>query len=181
MAGLKIKRSHGRFIIVDSDGNVINDAQGFGFKTAQKAANYLVCMENPVFNHKPGRVLNHPCPECGKKMVLKKSKYGPFYGCVDYPNCRATHGADRDTGDPLGVPVNQATRAYRMLAHDAFDKLWDNKTVKRSFAYLWLSTSLGVDANKCHIGQFDIEQCKRVIEICEGTTIEDIRKSNKGE
>lgn len=28
------------------------------------------------------------CPICGKDMVLRKSKYGEFYGCIDYPNCK---------------------------------------------------------------------------------------------
>lgn len=27
------------------------------------------------------------CPRCGKNLVLRKSQYGPFYGCSGYPNC----------------------------------------------------------------------------------------------
>jgi len=27
------------------------------------------------------------CPECGKDMVLKSSRYGKFWACSDYPNC----------------------------------------------------------------------------------------------
>ena len=30
----------------------------------------------------------HDCPTCGSKMVLKSSRYGPFLGCSDYPNCQ---------------------------------------------------------------------------------------------
>jgi len=30
------------------------------------------------------------CPVCGKDMVIRDSKYGKFYGCVDYPNCKGT-------------------------------------------------------------------------------------------
>lgn len=30
------------------------------------------------------------CPRCGKKLVLKESPYGSFYGCSDYPRCRFT-------------------------------------------------------------------------------------------
>ncbi len=30
------------------------------------------------------------CPVCGKDMVIRDSKYGKFYGCIDYPNCKGT-------------------------------------------------------------------------------------------
>lgn len=29
------------------------------------------------------------CPKCGKNMVLRKSIYGSFYGCEDYPKCKS--------------------------------------------------------------------------------------------
>ncbi|MGE5479349.1 MAG: type I DNA topoisomerase [Chloroflexota bacterium] len=28
------------------------------------------------------------CDICGKDMLIRESKYGKFYGCVDYPNCK---------------------------------------------------------------------------------------------
>ncbi len=28
------------------------------------------------------------CPECEGKLVLRKSKFGPFLGCSNYPKCR---------------------------------------------------------------------------------------------
>jgi hypothetical protein len=30
------------------------------------------------------------CPKCGNELVLKNGKYGPFYGCSNYPNCKYT-------------------------------------------------------------------------------------------
>ncbi len=30
------------------------------------------------------------CPNCGSILVLKKGKYGDFFGCSNYPNCRYT-------------------------------------------------------------------------------------------
>lgn len=27
------------------------------------------------------------CPRCGGDLVLRKGKYGPFYGCSNYPRC----------------------------------------------------------------------------------------------
>lgn len=39
------------------------------------------------------------CPDCGSPMVLRRPKNGakkqfrPFYGCIDYPNCKRTKSA----------------------------------------------------------------------------------------
>lgn len=33
----------------------------------------------------------YPCPRCGSKMILRKGRYGRFYGCSRFPYCRATH------------------------------------------------------------------------------------------
>ena len=30
------------------------------------------------------------CPKCGGKLVLRSGRYGSFYGCSNYPNCRFT-------------------------------------------------------------------------------------------
>ena len=31
------------------------------------------------------------CPRCGGVLKLRNGKYGPFYGCSNYPNCKFTH------------------------------------------------------------------------------------------
>lgn len=36
---------------------------------------------------------NNRCPRCGGQLVLRDGKYGRFYGCQNYPNCRYTHQA----------------------------------------------------------------------------------------
>lgn len=33
---------------------------------------------------------SHICPRCGRDIVLREGKYGKFYGCSQYPNCRYT-------------------------------------------------------------------------------------------
>lgn len=30
------------------------------------------------------------CPDCNGKMVSRKSEYGVFWGCADYPKCKGT-------------------------------------------------------------------------------------------
>lgn len=39
-------------------------------------------------------------------------------------------------------------------------------TSNRNKAYLWLSSQLGIPHEVCHIGMFDVDNCKRVIELC---------------
>ena len=34
------------------------------------------------------------CPVCGKDLVKKKSAYGFFYGCTNYPKCQFTRSCD---------------------------------------------------------------------------------------
>lgn len=111
-----------------------------------------------------GAILDHPCPECGAQMVLRDSRYGRFYGCLEYPNCKATHGAHAD-GRPLGIPADKPTKRARMRAHDAFDSLWKGTGLRRQEAYRWLRGALNLSAEECHIGRFDIETCDRVVRL----------------
>ena len=30
------------------------------------------------------------CPRCSSKMILRKGRYGKFYGCSKFPYCRGT-------------------------------------------------------------------------------------------
>ncbi|KAB8140503.1 type I DNA topoisomerase [Chloroflexia bacterium SDU3-3] len=43
------------------------------------------------------------CNLCGKPMVLKKSRFGPFYGCSGYPECANTRRIGKD-GKPVPLP-----------------------------------------------------------------------------
>ncbi|HET6387356.1 MAG TPA: type I DNA topoisomerase [Armatimonadota bacterium] len=36
------------------------------------------------------RITDQICPECGKPMAIKQSRYGEFLGCTGYPECRKT-------------------------------------------------------------------------------------------
>lgn len=111
-----------------------------------------------------GTILSHPCPECGGKMALKDSRYGLFYGCTRWPWCESTHGAHRSSGEPLGVPVDKETKGWRIRAHDAFDRLWKDGSVRRKKCYADLAEFMGIKKKQCHIGSFDISQCQKVIE-----------------
>ncbi|HEX9667857.1 MAG TPA: type I DNA topoisomerase [Thermoanaerobaculia bacterium] len=47
-----------------------------------------------------------PCEECGRPMVLKRSRFGTFYGCSGYPECKNIRklGPKPEPPKPTGVP-----------------------------------------------------------------------------
>ncbi len=108
------------------------------------------------------------CPECGAEMVLKQSRYGPFYGCIRWATtgCKGAHGAHPD-GRPMGTPATLETRRARIEAHEAFDRLWKSGRMKRKQAYAWLSAAMGMPSEQAHISRFDVAQCRRVVEAVE--------------
>jgi hypothetical protein len=44
------------------------------------------------------------CPQCGSHMVLRKGKYGSFWGCSRYPDCKAIKRVPKEQNQtmPLG-------------------------------------------------------------------------------
>ncbi|MCK9558112.1 MAG: DUF3268 family zinc-finger domain-containing protein [Candidatus Cloacimonetes bacterium] len=114
------------------------------------------------------------CPYCGKEVVLKDSSiiYGKSYGmvwiCSDWPKCDAYVGCQKGSSKPLGRLANKELRFWKKQAHDTFDKLWKLGKMSRTDAYTWLSRQLLIPQDKCHIGMFDIDQCKLVCNIVKG-------------
>lgn len=106
------------------------------------------------------------CPECEGSLVLRLSKYGLFYGCNNYPICKATHGAHPD-GTPLGIPANKETKAWRIKAHQVFDKLFEgeNAVMIRDEAYAYMQTIMNLSEEQAHISKFDVEHCKELIDL----------------
>lgn len=111
-----------------------------------------------------GTKLEHPCPECGSAMVLRNSKFGLFYGCIEYPSCRATHGAHKD-GRPLGVPAKAETKQARIQAHAVFDQLWRRQHMSRGGAYRWMQRAMGLSKEEAHIGKFTMDQCEALVRL----------------
>lgn len=91
-----------------------------------------------------------------------------FWQCVP---CEAWVGCHKGTVRPLGRLANAELREAKTAAHNAFDPFWKfnefhGQKLKRSQAYKWLAERLGIEVEQCHIGMFDVETCKRVVEIC---------------
>lgn len=106
---------------------------------------------------------NPHCGECGSKMVLRKSKYGLFYGCIKYPECKGTHGAHQNSGKPLGIPADEETKEWRVKAHAEFDKFWKLYGYKRPEAYELLQTIMSMSPKEAHISRFNIDDCKKLL------------------
>ena len=125
-------------------------------------------------------ILGRICPYCNSYPIFTDSSviYGKSYGYIYLcPKCKAYVGADKETNRPLGRLSDEALRYWKKQAHGYFDiiaktsfinEIWDEyipEVSNRQKAYLWLSIQMDIETEYCHIGMFDIEQCKKVIEI----------------
>lgn len=85
---------------------------------------------------------------------------------------------------PLGRLADAELRDWKKRAHAVFDPLWKARAEKRKreegdkyydgrsrgVGYKWLAGQLGIEVKECHIGMFDVETCKRVVEVCQPHT-----------
>ncbi len=44
------------------------------------------------------------CPKCGRPTQLRQGRYGPFYGCTGYPECKTIIDPKRPEPKELGIP-----------------------------------------------------------------------------
>jgi hypothetical protein len=91
-----------------------------------------------------------------------------FFRCLP---CGAWVGCHPD-GKPMGRLANSQLRNARHQVHIVFDPLWQSarqlydgwnakiKNVARIRAYEWLADRLGIALADCHIGMFDLHQCR---------------------
>lgn len=125
------------------------------------------------------------CPYCNKKSRLVDSKvvYGTSYGMMWMCSpCKAYVGCHRGTINPLGRLADAQLRTWKSRAHVAFDPVWETniqaeiakqggrvphglKGHMRTQAYKQLAHAMNIDRELCHIGMFDVEQCKEVVRI----------------
>lgn len=67
---------------------------------------------------KTSEVTDTPCPTCGKQMIVKSGRFGRFFACPDYPNCKTT--LPFSTGIPCpeddgGMLVERRTKKGRVF------------------------------------------------------------------
>ena len=114
------------------------------------------------------------CPYCKETVKITTGKeiyphrldlYSKnFYQCK---NCDARVGCHNGTTKPLGRLANAELREAKSMAHKAFDPIWRFGNKSRKAVYAWLAKELKIDKHKCHIGMFDVCDCKRTIQVCD--------------
>ncbi len=110
------------------------------------------------------------CRYCEGKVILTDSSriYGKDYGKIFLcTTCNAFVGVHKRTEKPLGTLANSILRSKRKETHQVFDKFWKDNNMSRTEGYKWLSEKMGLPYKSTHIGYFEIEDCQKVIDICE--------------
>lgn len=113
-------------------------------------------------------LLGWSCPYCGNptKLVDDSKIYGQSYGskCYVCEPCGAWVGCHKNSDKALGRVANKELRRLKHQAHEAFDPIWKEGHLSRQKAYQILSESFGLPIEQTHIGMFDEQLCKKVIE-----------------
>lgn len=123
------------------------------------------------------------CPYCGhvpefvdSACVYHGFSYGMIYLCR---RCDAYVGVHVGTKRAKGRLADSHLRKAKQAAHQSFDaiaktglinKIWTQhipNTSNRNKAYWWLSKKMGMKKKLCHIGMFDMDQCAKVVSICQ--------------
>lgn len=124
---------------------------------------------NYRYKFKPHNII---CPYCSQPATMTTGRHiyrgyqdAPymhklFYWCQP---CDAYCGVHAGTNLPLGTLANAETRKWRMRVHAILDPLWRNKKYGRSEVYHKLAKLLGIEKKDCHVGMFNVEQCRKAI------------------
>ena len=109
------------------------------------------------------------CRYCGGKIIKTTTRAiypkgnAPIYLCS---NCNAYVGCYED-GRPMGKVANTVLRLKRQETHRIFDRFWKAHGWSRSAAYRWLAHQLHIPEKRAHIGLMEMDECDRVIRICQ--------------
>jgi len=97
-------------------------------------------------------------------IVYNGRDFGLIYLCDNYPNCDGYVGVHKGTNQPLGRLANAELREWKKKAHAAFNPLYESGQMSRKQAYKLMQSLMNMDEKEAHIGKFDVEQCKTLIE-----------------
>lgn len=115
------------------------------------------------------------CNYCHQPASLRKGEQIPGDIGIFMPRkyywicfgCNAWVGCHHETNEPYGTLANAKLRLLRRQLHWLFDPIWENRSLSRKQAYVWLASRLSIPAHKCHIGQFDETTCSLAINLLE--------------
>ena len=131
-------------------------------------------------------MINPPCIECGMPSRLvygddvyphrKDLYHKAFYVCDP---CEAYVGCHPNSEDAMGYPAGKETRNARSYVHRIFDPMWKTATdhypadankkrvrrLARTRCYEFLAHEMGMTKDECHVGMFDVDQCRQAYAI----------------
>lgn len=116
------------------------------------------------------------CRYCGGtiRLVPAETVYGASTGRLrkknekiyQCQNCGARVGCHKGTDRPLGNVANEMLRLKRIETHQIFDSFWKRQHISRAAAYKWLAKKMNLPEGAAHIGDFEMDQCQKVIDLC---------------
>ncbi len=107
-----------------------------------------------------------PCELCGREMALKKGRFGTFYGCSGYPECKNIRKIDKRSGATVTVapPVEideecPKDGAKLVIRQGRFGEFTSCSNYPKC-DYIKRET-LGIKCPKCKTGEIAVKKSKR--------------------
>lgn len=85
--------------------------------------------------------------------------------CGAYVGCHKAGVGYGNGTRPLGRLANAELRAAKSKAHAVIDPYWREGRLRRTEVYARLATLMGMPPGKTHIGEFDLFQCNKAIQL----------------
>jgi DNA topoisomerase I len=104
------------------------------------------------------------CENCGKPMALKSGRFGKFYGCTGYPECRNIRKIPRGQSAPVAPPVEldetcPVDGAKLVIRQGRFGEFVSCSNYPKC-SYIKRDT-LGIACTKCKTGEIAAKKSKR--------------------
>ena len=84
-----IKSYRQQILSVDDVNSIYASIMNTNLVGAENEKQHVQSVKNRVIQ-KENALRTGRCPRCGNSLVLRKGKYGNFYGCSSYPRCKYT-------------------------------------------------------------------------------------------
>lgn len=111
----------------------------------------------------PKSLGNILCPKCGSSTSLRKSKYGPFYGCNHFfiNGCSGTISIKN--GLPINIGNDYATKQARLAVKNRINYLIINNIIQRNQILSWISLVLRCNKQDIWLDKLTIDQCNIIL------------------
>jgi hypothetical protein len=137
--------------------------------------------KSKIFEHSYLIMQGKVCPYCNSvpEYVDSSEVYGRSFGMIYLcRDCKAWVGVHEGTDVALGRLANEELREAKMLTHKWLERIFTEDLINKIYpryihgisnrqkTYTWLSEQMGIKKEFCHIGMFDVGECKQATEIC---------------